>query len=226
MGIGILVLVVVLSQFLVNPPEGYNPENASVSVNDVAQTGDDKTDPAEVDLDWRQLLKRVDFYKLWIMFTFASAAGLMIIGNVTTITFEQAGWSGGFMLVALLAVFNAIGRLLGGAIADKVRHYTMLIIIFAVAAINMLLFTVYNTPILVSLGCHNRLVLRCRFCGLSDHYCQQLRCQKLWSQLRPDHDRMGCRRHHRPDGGGRHSRLLGHIGRPILFVAACWLLRC
>ncbi len=44
MGIGILVLVVVLSQFLVNPPEGYNPENASVSVNDVAQTGDDKTD--------------------------------------------------------------------------------------------------------------------------------------------------------------------------------------
>ena len=152
MGIGILVLVVVLSQFLVNPPEGYKPEDVFASGNDVAKADDDKIAPVEVDLNWRQLLKRLDFYKLWIMFAFASAAGLMIIVIGTTITLEQAGWSGGFMLVALLAVFNAIGRLLGGAIADKVHHYTMLIIIFAVAAINMLLFTVYNTPILVSLG--------------------------------------------------------------------------
>ena len=147
MGIGIMVLVVIMAQFLNNPPAGYNPVAAAAkdsSAQPVKHFGED--------LNWRQLLKRLDFYKLWIMFAFASAAGLMIIGNVTTITFEQSGSKAGFMLVALLAVFNAIGRFAGGAIADKLNHYTLLVIIFAVAATNILLFTVYDSLFLVSLG--------------------------------------------------------------------------
>ena len=147
MGIGIMVLVVIMAQFLNNPPAGYNPVAASAkdsSAQKVKHFGED--------LNWRQLLKRLDFYKLWIMFAFASAAGLMIIGNVTTITFEQSGSKAGFMLVALLAIFNAIGRFAGGAIADKLNHYTLLVIIFAVAATNILLFTVYDSLFLVSLG--------------------------------------------------------------------------
>ena len=151
MGIGILVLVVILSRMLVNPPAGYKPQGSAISINGAARAVA-KTASFGADVDWKQLIKRTDFYKLWLMFAFASAAGLMIIGNVTIITMDQASWSGGFMLVALLAVFNAIGRLLGGAIADKVHHYTMLIIIFAVSAANMLLFAVYDTPFLVSVG--------------------------------------------------------------------------
>jgi MFS transporter, OFA family, oxalate/formate antiporter len=150
MGIGILVLVVILSQFLVNPPAGYNPSGAA---NISAENADaDKIKHFGKDIGGKQLLKRLDFYKLWIMFAFASAAGLMIIGNVTTITLEQSGSSAGFLLVALLAIFNAIGRMLGGAVADKLNHYTLLIIIFAVAATNILMFSVYNSLFLVSVG--------------------------------------------------------------------------
>jgi len=151
MGIGILVLVVVMAQFLNNPPAGYVPQGVAVKKNVEAQSAEHARHFGE-DLGWRQLFKRLDFYKLWIMFAFASAAGLMIIGNVTTITMEQSGSSAGFLLVALLAVFNAVGRFAGGAVADKINHYTLLVIIFAVAATNMLLFSVYNSLFLVSVG--------------------------------------------------------------------------
>jgi MFS transporter, OFA family, oxalate/formate antiporter len=151
MGIGILVLIVAMAQFLSNPPAGYMPQGVAVKQDAADQPAEQARHFGE-DLSWRQLFKRLDFYKLWIMFAFASAAGLMIIGNVATITVEQTGSSAGFLLVALLAVFNAIGRLAGGAIADKINHYTLLIIIFAVAATNMLLFSVYNSLLLVSVG--------------------------------------------------------------------------
>ncbi|HAL74498.1 MAG TPA: oxalate:formate antiporter [Clostridiales bacterium] len=151
MGIGILVLVVIMAQFLNNPPAGYVPQGVAVKQNASDQSAEQARHFGE-DLNWRQLLKRLDFYKLWIMFAFASAAGLMIIGNVTTITMEQSGSSVGFLLVALLAIFNAVGRFTGGAVADKVNHYTLLVIIFAVASINMLLFSVYNSLFMVSVG--------------------------------------------------------------------------
>lgn len=151
MGIGILVLVVAMAQFLNNPPVGFVPEVTAAKKSAEGQPATDSMHFGE-DLNWKHLFKRMDFYKLWVMFAFASAAGLMIIGNVTTITMEQAGSNLGFLLVALLAIFNAIGRIAGGAIADKINHYTLLVIIFAVASTNMLMFSVYNTPFLVSVG--------------------------------------------------------------------------
>lgn len=153
MGIGILVLTVILAQFLKNPPLGYDSVTSTiVESKDSAAVEAAKVKNFGADLNWKQLIKRLDFYKLWIMFAFASSAGLFLIGNVTTITKEQAGSNLGFLLVVLLAIFNALGRFLGGSIADKMHHYTLLTIIFAVAATNMLLFSVYNTPFLVSVG--------------------------------------------------------------------------
>ncbi len=160
MGIGILILTVFFAQFLKNPPIGFDAATSTIADagHATAAIEAEKVKNFGADLNWMQLLKRLDFYKLWIMFAFASAAGLFVIGNVMQIAAGQSGMikadidKYSFLLVILLAIFNAIGRFLGGSLADKIHHYTLLSIIFAVAATNIALFSVYNNIVLVSIG--------------------------------------------------------------------------
>jgi OFA family oxalate/formate antiporter-like MFS transporter len=85
------------------------------------------------------MLKTPLFYLIWIMFAFGAGAGLMIIGNVTTIA-KLGKIEAGFILVALLAVGNASGRIIAGVLSDRIgRLWTMLIIFIFQAALMMVL---------------------------------------------------------------------------------------
>ncbi|WP_026938899.1 L-lactate MFS transporter [Holophaga foetida] len=145
MGICLLVLMVGCAQFLANPPEGYNPNTASSAKS---FGGSDHGQ----DADWRGMLKSADFYKLWIMFAFSSAAGLMIIGHAATIAKIQVGWEKGFLLLIFLAIFNAAGRFLGGTVSDKIGRINLMRIIFVIQALNMLCFSRYLSIPLLALG--------------------------------------------------------------------------
>ncbi len=139
-GAGALVSVVVLAQFLVNPPR-------SLAVNAGKNPGSFGSD-----MKWRDMLKTGGFYKLWIMLAFSSSAGLMIIGHTANITKAQVGWEGGFLLVILLAVFNAGGRLLGGTISDKIGRIALMRIAFGLQAANMLFFANFTSVGLLAVG--------------------------------------------------------------------------
>jgi hypothetical protein len=131
-GIAFLIIVTILAQFLVQPPAGYKPPDAGVAAAGAAAA------PA-VNLTPSQILKTPLFYLLWLMFAFGSGAGLMIIGNLTTIA-KIGKIEAGFILVALLAVGNASGRIIAGMLSDKIgRLWTMFIIFICQAALMMLL---------------------------------------------------------------------------------------
>lgn len=147
-GIGALVLMLVLSQFLTNPPVGYVPQSertAKKQVQKVAST------PVP-DKDLKDVLKSSSFYRLWIMFMFSSSAGLMIIAHAANIAKVQITWEGGFYMVILLSVFNAAGRILGGLVSDKIGRINLMRIIFGLQAVNMLLFTFYSNIPLLAVG--------------------------------------------------------------------------
>lgn len=55
-------------------------------------------------------------------------------------------------MVVLLAIFNTLGRFLGGAVSDKIGRINTLRIIFSIQAINMLLFGRFGTIALLALG--------------------------------------------------------------------------
>ena len=76
----------------------------------------------------------------------------MIIAHATTIAKTQANWSGGYLLVMLMALFNAQGRLAGGALSDRIGRMNTLRLIFLVQAGNMLFFRTYVTPLHLALG--------------------------------------------------------------------------
>lgn len=143
-GIAVPAICGLLAQFMANPPAGYTPPSGSAAASAPAQHVPDVT--------WREMVKTPQFYKLWIMLAFSSSAGLMIFGHAATMARVQVNWNGGYLLVSLLAVFNVLGRLLGGALSDRVGRLNLMRIVFIVQAINLLLFSRYDSIGLLAFG--------------------------------------------------------------------------
>ena len=96
-GIGFLIIVTVLSQFMVAPPAGYVPPDAPAAALGV----DPSASAAAVNLGPGDMLRTPLFYLLWLMFACGAGAGLMIISMVTTIA-KLGKIEAGFILVALI----------------------------------------------------------------------------------------------------------------------------
>lgn len=92
------------------------------------------------------------FWLIWFMYCFGAVAGLMVIGHIAIISGIQAGLKWGFVLVAILAVFNSGGRIIGGFISDKIGRKITLTMMFILQAVNMLLFTNYTTAVSLTIG--------------------------------------------------------------------------
>ena len=126
-GVAFLVVVSILAQFLVNPPEGYvHPDARATATTPAAPTGTDFS-PAE-------MMRTGAFYKLWIMFCVGSGAGLMIIGGVAGMAKSGMG-SLAWVVVALMAVGNASGRVAAGMLSDKIGRANTLFIMLLFQAV-------------------------------------------------------------------------------------------
>ncbi len=114
LGVGVLIIAVPLAATINNPPAGYVPAEPKVKAGKA---------PVQVkkaaDISWKAMLKTPQFYSLWIMYAFAAAAGLMIIGNITNIASVQANLPNAVYLASLLAIFNSGGRIAAGTYRIK-----------------------------------------------------------------------------------------------------------
>ena len=127
-GISFLAVVCILSMFLVNPPAGYVPAGADPSAQ--ATGGPVATDYSPV-----QMLQTLAFYKLWFMYFIGAGAALIIIGGVAGMAKKSMG-DLAWVVVALMAVGNAGGRIVAGVISDKIgRTKTLLIMMSLQSAI-------------------------------------------------------------------------------------------
>ncbi len=133
LGIMFLLVTVGLAQLLVNPPAGYVP----VGSRPAALAGGKGASPAVAsNYGWRQMLRTPQFALLWLMYACSAFAGLMIIGHMAKIAaLQMSGLDLGFLLVAVLAIGNALGRVVAGVVSDKIGGIrTMLIVFLAQAA--------------------------------------------------------------------------------------------
>jgi MFS transporter, OFA family, oxalate/formate antiporter len=126
--VGVILLVCVVgagSLFKVPPagykPAGWNPPAAAAS--------------SVTKVDWapNEIIGSMQFYILWGIFFFATAAGLMIIGQAVPIGIEVAKLDRAVAAAGLgtMALLNGIGRLVHGAISDKLGRKNTLILCFA-----------------------------------------------------------------------------------------------
>ncbi|ENX3946561.1 OFA family MFS transporter [Photobacterium damselae] len=145
LGIAVIIIAVPLAFTINNPPADYVPE---------APKGYDTTNKSTkiVDINWRGMLKTPQFYSLWVMYAFASAAGLMIIGNITSIAATQANITDAAYLVVILAIFNSGGRVVAGILSDKIGGVKTLMLAFIMQGINMVMFASFKTDFTLIIG--------------------------------------------------------------------------
>ncbi len=129
--LGIIYLVVIcVGAFLVKPcpagfvPEGWTPPAPAPG----AKAPEDKT--------WSQMLKDPIFYVMFIMLLTGAFFGLMMISQCSAIA-NFKGISAAAVIVSVLALFNAAGRVVCGVVSDKLGRINTLIACLVLAIIGL-----------------------------------------------------------------------------------------
>ncbi len=124
-GMAFLVVVCILAQFLVNPPEDL--------VHPVSPAANGASN-GSVNYSPSQMMRTATFYKLWVTYCIASGAGLMIIGGVAGMAKEGMGQMA-WVVVALMAVGNASGRVIAGMLSDRIGRANTLFMMLLIQAV-------------------------------------------------------------------------------------------
>lgn len=112
LGVAFMILIILLSIPLKFPAEGWKPTGWAPSAKQVSAT---------IEIDRNEMIKKPNFYALWLTYAISCLAGLMAIGiaspygtTVAKITPELAA-----LAVSLFAIFNFAGRPIFGSLTDK-----------------------------------------------------------------------------------------------------------
>lgn len=127
-GLAFAVIVSVLSMFVKNPPEGYVADPGAANAAS-------KAAPA-VDMKPSEIIKTRMFWIMWAVYFVGAGAGLMVIGSVAGMAKASMGEMA-FMVVAIMAVGNAGGRIVAGVLSDRFGRLPTLVAMLAFQAILM-----------------------------------------------------------------------------------------
>ena len=120
------IIVITCSFLLLNPPESgkHAPVFNHASSKDNIKLSD--------------ILKKSEFYILWILFFIGSGAGLMVIGFITDMVKKGLGEEA-FLGVVIIAIGNSGGRVAAGYLSDKIGRLKTLLIMFIFQCLLMIL---------------------------------------------------------------------------------------
>jgi MFS transporter, OFA family, oxalate/formate antiporter len=160
LGVVFLVAVVLGAQLLRNPPAGYVPAGwTPPKAVEVAGS--------MIDCKPSEMLRTSTFWLLWLTYFAGCTAGLQVIMKASPIwqsfafgtvnppipesTFQSVTTAGA-MAVSILAIFNAVGRILWGRISDTAGRRNTLVSMFVICGVAMLLLNSLRTFPLYLLG--------------------------------------------------------------------------
>ena len=126
-GVAFTVIVCGLAQLLVNPPAGYVAKVSSLNPGAKRASVSNFT-PGEI-------LRQPVFWLLWVIYFIGSGAGLMVISSVSGMAKKTMG-SQAFIAVAVMAIGNALGRVVAGVLSDKIgRRWTLMLVLLIQAVL-------------------------------------------------------------------------------------------
>lgn len=144
LGIIYFVLVMIGAQFLVLPPAGYgNYCNKSSASN------------GDCNFTVGEMVKTRAFYFVWVMYLFGAMSGLLVIGLAKDIGIQLAGLTPDVAAnaVAMIALFNAAGRLTWGTLSDKLGRLKVLSMMFAITAVSMVVMSIITLNFVTYFAC-------------------------------------------------------------------------
>jgi nitrate/nitrite transporter NarK len=138
LGVAFMITATGFAQLIRNPP----PEVAAA-----AKAAGGPAKAGAVDATWRDMLRSPAFYSFYVQYACAATAGLMIIGHMAKIVSVQSSGAiqAGFVFVALLAAFNASGRVIAGVISDRIGRVVTIALVCGMQALAMFFFSKFTT---------------------------------------------------------------------------------
>lgn len=127
LGIAYLIVTVVASLFMRNPPDGWRPEGWTETASQTAQrAGSDHT--------LAEALKTWQWYALWLLLFLNTFAGISIISQEAPIFQELAGVSAvvAASMVGIASIGNAFGRVFWAWVSDLITRRATFIVMFVI----------------------------------------------------------------------------------------------
>jgi OFA family oxalate/formate antiporter-like MFS transporter len=143
LGIAYLIVTVVASLFMQNPPEGWRPEGWTPTASQTSQR-------AGGDYTLGQALKSWQWYALWLLLFLNTFAGISIISQEAPIFQELVGVSAvvAASMVGIASIGNALGRVFWAWVSDLITRRATFFVMFV---IQVLLFWLLPSLTAVSL---------------------------------------------------------------------------
>ncbi|MFX1481101.1 MAG: OFA family MFS transporter [Promethearchaeota archaeon] len=148
LGIIYLILVVGGAMMLSNPPEGWTPAGWTPPVPS------EESGISGLEFERSQTIKLPQFWMLWSTFALSAISGLIVIGSYSAFAKTQEvpnvflyaiGTSDFVLIGSLAALFNGLGRIVWGKMADLVTYKKAMLMMFIIQAI--LLFIYFTTNV-------------------------------------------------------------------------------
>ncbi len=132
LGVIFAIAVVIGAQFLQIPPAGYKPEGWTPPVTAGGTT-------SVRNFTTGQMMKTMHFYVIWIIYLFGTTSGLMVIGLAKDIGTKLVKLTpaDAANAVVIVAIFNAVGRIVWGTLSDKLGRVTSLLCMYILSALAM-----------------------------------------------------------------------------------------
>lgn len=133
LGLIYTLLILIGAQFLKLPPKEISNLNNNIY--------NDKTDYTV-----SEMIKTKSFYLIWIIYLLGCMSGLLVIGLAKDIGLQLANidQKSASNAVAMIALFNAGGRLYWGALSDKINRLTVVFIMFIITATCMTMMSIIS----------------------------------------------------------------------------------
>lgn len=129
--LGLLILggITLLSRFINNPPD-YIAQSKNLTLSG----------------PWYRMFRVPQIIMLWLMFWVATGIGVTFVTHLDTMARVQASFGLGYILVALFAFFNAVGRIAAGFVTDRIGPKKAMTLDFSVTLLALVLLLQATSP--------------------------------------------------------------------------------
>ncbi len=144
MGAVYLVVVLVASTFIRKAPVGYVPPGWTPPSGAAAQ----------VNVSWTGMIQTPAFYLIFLMMGVGAFSGLMIASNASPIGQSMFGLTAATaaLFVSAYSASNALGRVVWGAVSDRLGYLNALMVIYGVVALSLLVLVTIDSVVGFAVG--------------------------------------------------------------------------
>lgn len=147
MGIAYVAISFICSLFIKAAPKDYVPAS-------MASVKNGSVPPAIENKNWKEMLQSINFYLILFMLAMGAFSGLMIASNASPIGQRMFGLTAAVAAgyVSLYSLSNTLGRVVWGAVSDKIGRSNTINVMYSVIIITFFILIFVRSTVGFTIG--------------------------------------------------------------------------